>query len=220
MYFLLVISTQILAQSQDAVEYASFTFVDKEYHFGVIQEGEQVQNIFEFTNTSAMPLVIVNARGNCGCTVPEYPMEPIMPGDTSQIIVRFDSSKKTGRQKKSLLITANTDPEITIVNLIGLVMKDGSSKKVKRTLEEIEAEAFTLSINAETSVLSIDLTAYDSDAASIEIYNSFDQLKIKEENVSLVNVKKVDVSELSAGTYTVSIRMEDKHRITKQFVKL
>jgi len=219
---LMVVSFQLAhAQSHSEVKYAEISFLEKEYHFGVINEGEQVQNVLEFTNTSAVPLVISNARGNCGCTIPEFSPEPIMPGETQQILVRFDSKKKTGRQKKSILITGNTDPEVTIINFVGLVraVTDKSSGKYVQTLTELDAKTLILAHSPEEASLSIDLTAYPNSQAGVEIYDMRDQLMYSEENVGLAEIKKIDTSALAVGTYVVSLRVDGRHRITRQFVK-
>jgi len=83
---------------------------DKTSHdFGTINEGERVTTTFNFTNTGGSDLIIVDARGSCGCTVPSYPKNtPIAPGATGKIEVSFDSSNKPGMQQKSVTLSANT----------------------------------------------------------------------------------------------------------------
>jgi outer membrane biosynthesis protein TonB len=90
-----------------------FKFEESAYDFGSITEGDVVEHIFKFTNTGEAPLVIQSASASCGCTVPNYPREPIAPGETGEIEVKFDSSNKPGIQNKTVSITANTDPTIT-----------------------------------------------------------------------------------------------------------
>ena len=84
---------------------------DKVLHdFGTIAEGERVQTVFTFTNTGKSDLVIVDARGSCGCTVPSYPKNtPIAPGETGEITVSFDSNNKPNMQQKTVTISANTE---------------------------------------------------------------------------------------------------------------
>ncbi len=84
------------------------TFEEKEFDFGTIKEGDKVEHIFSFTNTGKADLVIADAKGSCGCTVPQFKKEPIKPGETSTMTVTFDSSGKPGKQQKSVTITANT----------------------------------------------------------------------------------------------------------------
>jgi hypothetical protein len=89
-------------------KYPAMTFNKKEHDFGVINEGDKVETTFTFTNTGQADLIIANASGSCGCTVPEFPKEPIKPGKTGKMKVSFDSNGKPGMQQKSVNITANT----------------------------------------------------------------------------------------------------------------
>ena len=76
-------TSTVEASSAKATSVAPIMTFDKGIHdFGVINEGERVETIFEFTNTGKADLIIQDARGSCGCTVPEYPKNvPIAPGD-------------------------------------------------------------------------------------------------------------------------------------------
>jgi len=98
-----------------------FTFEKDEYAFGEVKEGEAVKHVFSFTNTGKSPLIIENATASCGCTVPDWPKEPIAPGQKSQINVEFDSKGKSGMQNKTITITANTNPAITTLKITGTV---------------------------------------------------------------------------------------------------
>lgn len=84
------------------------TFKEKEFDFGTIKEGDKVEHVFTFTNTGNADLIITDAKGSCGCTVPEYKKDAIKPGETSTMKVTFDSTGKPGKQQKSVNITANT----------------------------------------------------------------------------------------------------------------
>ena len=87
----------------------TMTFDKTSHDFGTITEGEKVTTTFGFTNTGDADLIIVDARGSCGCTVPQYPKNtPIAPGETGSIVVSFDSSNKPGVQQKSVTLSANT----------------------------------------------------------------------------------------------------------------
>lgn len=85
------------------------------HDFGRMKEGEKREYDFVFTNTGKEDLVIEDCKGSCGCTVPDWPKEPIKPGQSANINVKFDSDKKEKDQEKSVTITANTEPEITTV---------------------------------------------------------------------------------------------------------
>jgi hypothetical protein len=105
------------AQQVDPATLAAITFEKYEHNFGKVKEGEKVSHVFKFTNTGANDLIISDARGSCGCTVPQWPKEPIKPGATGEIKVEYDSKGKSGVQKKTVSITANTNPNITTLNI-------------------------------------------------------------------------------------------------------
>ena len=109
------------AQTSSA-DAAAFKFVKESYDFGQITDGEKVSYDFKFTNVGKSPLIITSATATCGCTVPDYPKEPVAPGAEGVIRVVFDSSGKLGMQNKVITITANTVPEITQVNILGNVV--------------------------------------------------------------------------------------------------
>jgi hypothetical protein len=84
--------------------------LDKEVHdFGTINEGDKVETEFMVTNAGEVDLIISDAKGSCGCTVPEPPKEPIKPGASAPIKVTFDSNGKPGEQKKTVTLTTNTE---------------------------------------------------------------------------------------------------------------
>jgi hypothetical protein len=92
------------AQQVDPATLAAITFEKYEHNFGKVKEGEKVSHVFKFTNTGANDLIISDARGSCGCTVPQWPKEPIKPGATGEIKVEYDSKGKSGVQKKTTTV--------------------------------------------------------------------------------------------------------------------
>ena len=108
----------------DTVNVAKIVFEEVQYDYGKVDAGTLVEHTFVFTNTGKVPLVISDARSTCGCTVPEYPKEPVAPGQQGEIYVRFNTKGKFDRQIKPVTITANTYPSETKVYLIGYVIKD------------------------------------------------------------------------------------------------
>ena len=68
-------------------------FSKTEHDFGTINEGDVVEHEFTFTNTGKAPLVVTNAKGSCGCTVPKKPEGPIAPGETGEIQVKYDTNR-------------------------------------------------------------------------------------------------------------------------------
>lgn len=95
---------------------------EKEVHdFGKIVQGERVAYAFRFTNTGKSDLVISDAKGSCGCTVPEYSKEPVKPGESGKIDVIFDSDGKKGHQDKTVTLMANTNPNTVVLRITGEV---------------------------------------------------------------------------------------------------
>ena len=87
---------------------AAISFSKTEHDFGVINEGDIVETTFGFKNTGKSELIITNAVGSCGCTVPEWPKEPIAAGESGQIKVKFNSQGKPNKQSKTITLTTNT----------------------------------------------------------------------------------------------------------------
>ena len=97
-------------------------FEERVFDFGKMKAGDVVKHNFNFTNTGSNPLVISEAHGSCGCTIPSYPKEPIPPGGKAAIEVQFNSSGKAGMQNKTVTITANTVPPQSTINIQANVM--------------------------------------------------------------------------------------------------
>ncbi len=108
----------------DTVNVAKITFEETTFDFGEAREGEIVTHTYRFTNTGQVPLLISSARSTCGCTVPEWPREPIPPGEQGAIEVRFNTKSKRNRQSKPITIVANTYPSATKVFLNGFVIPE------------------------------------------------------------------------------------------------
>ena len=116
-------ATTAAAVPADTVNVAKMTFTEEVFDYGTIKEGEAVEHTFKFTNTGVAPLIIEGAKSTCGCTVPQFPKEPIAPGESGEIAVKFNSKNKSGRQRKPVNITANTYPKLTTVYIDGTVEK-------------------------------------------------------------------------------------------------
>jgi hypothetical protein len=97
---------------------------DKEvYEFGNVKQGGVVEHEFKFKNTGKEPLIITQAQGSCGCTVPTWPKEPIKKGETAVIKVSFNSAGKMGQQDKTVTITSNAKNNPVVLHIKGNVEK-------------------------------------------------------------------------------------------------
>jgi hypothetical protein len=74
--------------------------------YGTIEKGSDPIRKFAFTNTGNEPLIIKDAKGSCGCTAPNWPKEPIMPGEKSAIEVRYDTNRE-GAFTKTVTLKTN-----------------------------------------------------------------------------------------------------------------
>ncbi len=97
------------------------TFAKESHDFGQVNEGDKVVFDFFFTNTGKSALIISSATATCGCTVPEYPKQPLAPGKTGIIHVVFNSAGKSGMQNKIITLTTNTFKGNEELHLVGNV---------------------------------------------------------------------------------------------------
>lgn len=95
----------------------SIQFDEMEHDFGTIDQNTTNPKTFTFTNTGEHPLIISDAKGSCGCTVPSYPREPIPPGGTGEIEVVYRPGQQKNQQTKTVTITANTEPAQTVLRI-------------------------------------------------------------------------------------------------------
>lgn len=98
------------------------SFNEEFHNFGEIEEGVVVEHIFRFTNEGEGPLIISNASGSCGCTVPDWPRQPIAPGASGEIKVSFNSAGRAGKQDKRVTLTTNAVPQTKVLNITSTVL--------------------------------------------------------------------------------------------------
>ena len=102
----LTINTFTAQQAIVLSQGAEISFDKSTHDYGQIEKSANGECIFVFTNTGNQPLKISNAKGSCGCTVPQWPREEIAPGATGEIKVRYDT-KRVGVINKSVTIQSN-----------------------------------------------------------------------------------------------------------------
>lgn len=114
----------VQATTTAAVTETTTMTVDRMVHdFGTITDDQPVSTKFTITNSGDKPLIITQAKGSCGCTVPTYPKTPIAPGETGEIDVTFNPKGKAGAQNKTVTLIANTTPANTVMNVKSVVNK-------------------------------------------------------------------------------------------------
>jgi hypothetical protein len=96
--------------------------IDSVHDFGKVMDGEIVEFSYRFKNVGDKPLVIEAASASCGCTVPEKPDQPILPGEIGYIKVKFNSENRQGDALKTVQVTANTNPAFPQLVMKGQVL--------------------------------------------------------------------------------------------------
>jgi len=217
-------------------------FETTEFDFGEITAGEKVIHTFIFKNTGDTPLIISNAKGSCGCTVPFWPKEPIAPGESGEIEVQFDSKGKKGKQSKRVTITANTNPIHTYLTIKGAINKPVEepvaynsnnyivksvietplipSNPIFQSNEEFKpVDCFAIYPNPTAEILNLDFKDHIGQVATINIYNQTGKLilykKIDEITESVITFQ---VDQYPAGTYYANIQLDNHAPSTKCFI--
>lgn len=104
-------SSTIVAQQPATENAGKFNFKEETWNFGEVTEGPDISHDFEFTNTGKTPIFIRNASAGCGCTVADWPHEPILPGATSKIKVTFHTKGRPGVATKVVSIDSDAQQQ-------------------------------------------------------------------------------------------------------------
>ena len=99
--------TQIVSQMPKT----SMQFYETKYNFGSVREGKVLTHVFRFKNTGQNPLMIAKCDVTCGCTVPNFPLETIPPGNDGEITIVYNSAGHSGFQQKNIIVHSNSLPE-------------------------------------------------------------------------------------------------------------
>ncbi len=195
------------------------------FDFGTIQEGEIVTHVFTFTNVGDEPLIVVNARGSCGCTVPQWPKEPILPGETASFTVKFNSKNKKGKRNQKVTITTNTEPPHSYLYLTGTIIPESATlesienAEVDSSVKEIKEDCFTIFPNPTAEVFSVKIeeTFYGKPVA-ISIFSEAGQLMARKEVLSISETIKFDVNHYPPGIYTAVVKIGENTTQSQCFV--
>ncbi|WP_420321845.1 DUF1573 domain-containing protein [Flagellimonas sp.] len=104
---------------------AKIEFKSETIDYGEIAKGSDGVRVFEFTNTGTAPLVISNVKSSCGCTIPKKPEDPILPGKTGQIQVKYDTNR-VGPIRKAITVTSNAATATKVLKIKGTVKAEGA----------------------------------------------------------------------------------------------
>jgi len=110
----------------DSSRIAKIVFDAESYDFGTLTEGEKTTHTFLFKNEGNRDLYLLQSNASCGCTVPKYSKEAIVPGEKGELKVTFDSSGKKGKQNRKISIISNSFPSENVLIFKGFVKQKES----------------------------------------------------------------------------------------------
>lgn len=123
--------------AQDKV--AKIEFKTETIDYGTIEKGADGLRTFEFTNTGEAPLIISDVKSSCGCTVPKWTKEPIMPGESGEIQVKYDTNRVNPIRKTVTVISNAATPTVAL-KIKGTVVDPSQNnvleKKSKSVIEQ------------------------------------------------------------------------------------
>ncbi|MGB3149333.1 MAG: DUF1573 domain-containing protein [Maribacter sp.] len=111
--------------AQDAA--AKIEFKSETVDYGEIAKGSDGVRVFEFTNTGTAPLIVSKVSSSCGCTIPKKPEDPILPGKTGEIQVKYDTNR-VGPIRKAITVISNADTPTKVLKIKGEVQATTGTK--------------------------------------------------------------------------------------------
>lgn len=125
--FMLIAFVAFAATAQEKM--AKIEFKTEVIDYGEIAKGSDGLRTFEFTNTGNAPLVVTKVISSCGCTIPKKPEEPIAPGDTGIIEVKYNT-QKVGPIRRTITVLSNADEPTKALKIKGKVLAaEGAASK-------------------------------------------------------------------------------------------
>lgn len=118
--FIAMLAFSVNAQDKSA----KIEFKSTEIDYGDIEKGSNGIRVFQFTNTGNAPLVISKVHSSCGCTIPKKPEDPILPGETGEIEVKYDTNR-VGPIRKTITVVSNADTPTVGLKIKGKIL-DGN----------------------------------------------------------------------------------------------
>ncbi len=106
---------------------AKFEFESETIDYGIIKKGSDGVRVFKFKNVGDEPLIVEDVKSSCGCTIPKKPEKAIMPGETGEIEVKYDT-KNTGHIRKTITVYSNAEEPIKALKIKGQIIDDTESQ--------------------------------------------------------------------------------------------
>lgn len=115
---------------------AKIEFKDTTIDYGTIEKGANGVRVFEFTNTGDAPLIISKVSSSCGCTIPKKPDAPIMPGETGEIEVKYDTNR-VNPIRKTITVMSNAETPTVALKIKGLVIDPSKNNVLEKTNKSV-----------------------------------------------------------------------------------
>ena len=122
------LTVQLSAQDKTA----KIEFETKVIDYGTIEKGADGVRVFKFKNTGNAPLVVTSVKSSCGCTVPKKPEAPVLPGETGEIEVKYDT-KRVNPIRKTITVTSNAETPTVALKIKGNVIDPSNTNVMKPT---------------------------------------------------------------------------------------
>jgi len=128
-FFVLVYGTTFAQDEAKKTDAGVFSFENTTIDYGTINQNADGARTFSFTNTGNAPIVITQVKSSCGCTVPSYSKTPVLPGETSEIKVKY-ATNRIGVFKKTITVMSNASEANKLLYIKGEVLKPADETKL------------------------------------------------------------------------------------------
>ena len=119
--FLVLFVVGLLSMAPTKTAMAKIAFETEVIDYGTIIQDANGEKVFSFKNTGDAPLLITNVKTSCGCTVPEYSKDPILPGDSGDLKIVYDT-KRLGAFTKTITVVSNAEAGTKVLKIKGTVV--------------------------------------------------------------------------------------------------
>ncbi|OEK09112.1 hypothetical protein A8C32_13990 [Flavivirga aquatica] len=127
----------LISFSVNAQKAAKIEFKEDTIDYGTIEKGANGVRTFEFTNTGDAPLIISKVSSSCGCTIPKKPKDPILPGKTGEIEVKYDTNRVNPIRKTITVISNATNTPTVALKIKGLVVDPSKTNVLEKKSKSI-----------------------------------------------------------------------------------
>ena len=118
--FISINESDLKANENNPADSTTISFTENLHDYGTIKKGSDGTYAFTFKNTGNIPLVLTNVGSSCGCTIPSWPKEPVAPGKTGEINVKYDTNR-LGNFRKTITVYSNA--KAVVLTITGTVQE-------------------------------------------------------------------------------------------------